>query len=149
MAFTPVEVTGTFKGANKEALAGRISATLSTPIQNADVSISPTKIVSNLVGGVLSMNLVANNDPATLPVGSFYTFRIELQRTESREFKALVEYNVPEGKVDISKLYEGSGFIGARVRPQISVSPTNQELAEALVVLGLAEQVQKPYARDL
>lgn len=147
MAFTNIEITGTFNGANKEGLTGRVTATLSTPIQNADVSVSPSKIVGQVKNGALSMKLVANNDPATLPVGSFYIFRIELQRTEFREFKALVEFNSPEGKVDISKLYESSGFIGARIRPQISVSPTNQELAEVLVDLGLAEQVQKPFAR--
>lgn len=147
MAFTNIEITGTFKGANKEGLNGRVIATLSTPIQNTDVSITPTRIVGAVTNGTLSMTLVANNDPATLPVGSFYTFRIELQRSEAREFKALVEYNVAEGKVDISKLYESSGFIGARIRPQLSVSPTLQELSEVLFDLGLAEPVQKPFAR--
>jgi hypothetical protein len=149
MAFTNIEITGTFKGPSNEALTGRVTATLSTPIQNGTTSITPTKITGNVANGVLSMKLAANNDPATLPTGSFYTFRIELQRTEVREFTAIVEYNVAEGKVDISKLYESSGFIGKKVRPQISASPTIQELSEALVDLGLVEQVQKPFARDL
>jgi hypothetical protein len=149
MAFTNVELTGTFKGANEEPLTGRVTATLSTSVQNGTLSIAPTKVVGNVVNGALSMHLVANNDLATLPVGSFYVFRVELQRTETREFKAIVQSNAPEGKVDISTLYESSGFIGAKVRPQISASPTLQELSEVLVVLGLAEEVQKPFARDL
>lgn len=151
MAFTNITVTGTFEGSNGAPLNGHVTATLSTAIQNGTTTIAPLRVVGKVENGHLSMVLLANNDPETLPSGSYYTFRVELQGTSAYEFKAVVDHASPEAKVDITKLYESSGFVGvgSKLRPQISVSPTIQEVAEVLVILGLAEQVQKPFARDL
>ena len=111
MAFTTVTITGSYETPAGQPAQGVITATLSEPIQNGTTQIDPTPIQGQIVdgqvmdnSGELPFTLVANNDPATLPVGSSYQFTVELDNAPLQEFNAVVPYTAPSGTVDLSAL---------------------------------------------
>lgn len=111
MSLTTITITTTEKRANGEAAQGTITATLSETIHNGSEAIDPTPIVGELnsEGKLKSQSgtpftLIANDDTATTPAGSTYTFLIELDNAPVRSFAAVVKHTSADGTVTIGEL---------------------------------------------
>ena len=111
MAFTLITITSTNQTASEQAATGTITATLSQRIQNGVTIIDPTPITGQInASGQLvntlgqAFQLVANDDPSTLPQGSYYTFTVQLDSAPVRAFNAIVSHTASGGTVDLSAL---------------------------------------------
>jgi hypothetical protein len=111
MALTQITITGSFNRPSGEASQGTITATLSETIQNGTQVVDPTPVVGELspAGKLQNQNkeafkLYANDDTATEPQGTSYSFLIQLDNSPPRQFSAIVKHTASEGKVDISEL---------------------------------------------
>jgi hypothetical protein len=111
MSLTSITITGTFTRENGEGAQGTVTATLSQTIQNGTTVIEPTPVVGELssTGKLLNQagaafTLYANDDAATSPQGTSYSFLIEVDNAPVREFRAVVKHSAAEGKVDITEL---------------------------------------------
>lgn len=72
MAFTTVTVTRDYDLADGTDPTGTVSFTPTTPMVNGPTVVA-AKVTHRLdVDGVLSIDLAANTDPATVPTGSYY-----------------------------------------------------------------------------
>jgi len=142
MAFTTITIEGEVKGPHGEPVNGSVRAILSTTVTNGSTTVVPVTVTGRIQNGQLSMHLIANDDPDTLPKGSFYKFIVSSANIKPYEFTVRIKADTPEGKIDLSKLYEESGFIGAKVRPTMLASATTQEIVEALRTLELIEYAE-------
>jgi hypothetical protein len=159
MAFTNCTITGTFHDANENPLNGTFEATPSGVMQNSGVTTSPKVVKAKITAGVLSVKLVANDDPGTLPnVGPssldggivFYTIKIQLGGAVLEEFTVFVRHEKAEW--DITELREKAGRVGIApsTRQPLTTRATNQEIVELLGNLGLCEVIQvQPLSGEL
>ena len=99
MSFTAVTITGSFERADGTPEQGQITATCSHALRNGVESIEPDPIVGRLddEGKLVNesngaFSLVANDDPATVPEGSWYSFVLELDSAPVRGFSAPVPH---------------------------------------------------------
>src|SRR5215469_7967195 len=100
MPFSFVKVKGTFKDPTGKAQNGTIEILLSNVMINGKETIEPSPIRSVFTNGKFEVTLAANNDPATLPINSIYTFNTQIYGTSpgtSKSFKTFV----PTGKTEI------------------------------------------------
>lgn len=105
MAFTPITVVGTFEDASGKPATGRVTATPSHVFTNGEDAVTTKPIVGTIVGGKLSFKLMASNDPETIPVEAFYTFRLEtFTGGPPTIFKAVVPYTAPGREIDWTTL---------------------------------------------
>ena len=111
MTLTAITVTGTFTRPDGTAMTGTGTATLSHRLVNGTTVIEPTPIpfmlsstgtVVNLSG--LPLVLDANDDAATAPVGSFYTFTLTLDDAPLDPFDVFIPHTAAGGTVDLSTL---------------------------------------------
>lgn len=108
---TFIKVTGAFERADKTPATGTITATLSGKITNGELTIEPTPILGELnnEGKLIAQSggpfeLAANDDPATLPVGTTYSFVVKLDNAPVREFDATVKHAAVKGEVTLTEL---------------------------------------------
>lgn len=111
MSFTTITITGSFERPNGEPAQGSIVATLSETIQNGTEIVEPNPVMGVLNGegklvseSLQPFTLAANDDTDTTPVGSTYTFLVELDTAPVRSFTATVPHAASEGKIDLSVL---------------------------------------------
>jgi hypothetical protein len=110
MALTSITITATETAPSGGEATGTITATLSEQIQNATTTIEPEPILGELVGGKLlnqahkAFTLYANDDAATSPAGTYYSFVVQVAGAPVREFTAIIKHTAAEGKVDITEL---------------------------------------------
>lgn len=99
MTLSLITITATFNvPGGGDPLTGKVTATLSEAIQNGTTIIEPEPIVGVLNdAGQLVANdgespyrLYANDDAATIPAGSRYSFLVEIESAPVREFQAVV-----------------------------------------------------------
>ena len=103
MAFTEATVTHTFKNADGTASSGAIQFTLNKRITNGNETITPSAITANLdSNGKLSVKLVSNQDPATLPEDSQWRMDWRILGAEPETFTIIVPTG--GGTVELSKL---------------------------------------------
>lgn len=141
MAFTLVEIAGTFAQASSKPGGGKVTATLSKPIENSNKTLQVAPIKAPIQNGKVVLKLYANNDPETLPQNSFYTFLVEPAQADSYTFKTIVPHNAVGGKIDLSELYVNSGLLSlpTQNRPLLTSKSSTQVIGETLAALGLVE----------
>lgn len=112
MAFTVITITASFDRPDGQPASGTVTATLSETIQNGTEVIDPTPIVGVLNSsgqlvndsGLAPFTLVANDDPATTPAGSVYSFLVELDSAPVDDGSAVVPHTASAGTIDLSVL---------------------------------------------
>lgn len=111
MSLTTITVTGAFTRPDGTPAQGSVTATLSAPLTNGTAEVEANPVVGSLnaLGQLvastgLPFTLVANDDPATVPVGSHYTFLLDLDSQPLREFEAVISHSAPGATVDLSTL---------------------------------------------
>ncbi len=101
MASTLVTVTGTWNDpGGSDPKTGKVTATLNEAIQNGTIVIEADPVVGYLNDagqlvaddGESPFKLYANDDTATSPPGSFYSFLVEIDNAPVREFAAVVSH---------------------------------------------------------
>lgn len=99
MALTVVTITGTFEvPSGGDPINVKLTAWLNKAFQNGTKVIEPEPIVgvANSSGQLVAddgespFTLVANDDAASTPPGSFYSFLIEVDNAPVRSFNAVV-----------------------------------------------------------
>lgn len=105
MAFTVVTLTGTFQNADGTPADGTVQFQLTQPMANGDVIIetTPLAVILNASGG-FSVPLRANDDTATLPVGTQYVVIERVTSTSNREYAITIPHAAVGGTVDLSTL---------------------------------------------
>jgi len=159
MAFTKCTITGTFKDPSGNLLNGTFEATPSGVMQNEGVTASPKTIKAKITAGVLSVELLANDDPGTLPLNGptsldgglvYYTLKITLGGSVEENFTVYVLHEKLEW--NITELREKAGRVGIppSTRLPLTTRATNQEIVELLGFLGLCEVIQvQPLSGEL
>jgi hypothetical protein len=105
MSATLIAVTGKYANADGTAAVGTVTFVLSEPIANSDVIYHQLPQTNTLSGtGAFSQTLVANDDSATSPTGSFYTVTENISDAPQRVYSIVVASASPHGTVDISTL---------------------------------------------
>ncbi len=113
VSFTPITITGDFTRPDQDVPQGTVTMTLSCRLVNGTEVAVPTPIVGVVntatVGLLLAPSLkplmvLANNDAATEPAGSTYSFVIELDNAPLVEFDAVVPATAPGATIDITAL---------------------------------------------
>jgi hypothetical protein len=163
-SYTPITITGTFKGTGGIAAFGQVTFQLTVPlVDNAGIQIvsnDPLTFVLNGSGQLPSGSIVpANNDPLSFPLGTSYlvTFEVNGQQWASN---VIVPYNAAGGTIDMTALKpalqgptwsygsvtEGAviasgvtaamlgGATGASVTAAVATETTRATAAEALAV---------------
>lgn len=110
MAFTLVTLDnpGGYNKPDGTPANGTLIITLSDTLLNAGEVIEPTPITALIDNGKIvnssyqPLQLVANNDPGTTPVGSNYKFELTLDSSQFITFRAVISNASPT--VDISTL---------------------------------------------
>lgn len=98
MAFTTVTITETFEpdqpgGATPE---GSVTFTLSQRIHDASGhEVDPEPITVALVAGAISVELYANDDSTTAPVGSYYRVDFDLIGASRQPSKTIAVPHTP------------------------------------------------------
>jgi hypothetical protein len=98
VAFTSVTVTGSYG----EAPGGTITFTLCQPMTNQNVIAPAEPIVVTLTGGTFSQELLANNDPGTVPQGVWYGVTEQIAGCQPRDY--FISVPAAAATVDISTL---------------------------------------------
>lgn len=105
MAFTLIQVSGTYLLPTGQPATGSVSFTLTAPMRDAstDVTIAPTEQVVALDNsGSISINLYANDDPTTQPDGVTYEVNERLNETGYNKYFITVNHNSPNAQFDLS-----------------------------------------------
>jgi hypothetical protein len=91
MAFTTVNVTGTYVNEDQTPAAGTIQFQLTEPISNGGTTIWPVPVTVTLnASGGFSVPLAANTDAGTEPTGSQYVVIERVSSTSNREYMIVV-----------------------------------------------------------
>lgn len=102
MAFTTVTVTRDYDLADGTDPAGTVTFTPTTPMNNG-VTVVAAPVVARLdVDGLLSIQLAANTDPATLPTGAYYLVQ-EVIGGASRSYYVQIRHDIGS-TIDLSTL---------------------------------------------
>jgi len=105
MAATVITVTATYLNPDGSAASGKVTLALSEPIANANVIYHVQPQIATLNGdGTISQPLVANDDTATTPTGSFYTVTEDIEDAPQREYVVVIPHAASDATVDLSTL---------------------------------------------
>lgn len=110
MAFTTITVTSDVDNPDLSDASGTVCATLSGPMLNSGVQIDAQPIcgvIQNgelLTQGLQPFELAANDDTATTPEGTHYTFGITVDGAPYGEFDAVVSHTASGGTVTLAQL---------------------------------------------
>ena len=108
MSFTTITVTETFEPEQPGGTtsAGTVTFELSERIHDGSGNeIEPELITATLVSGVLSVQLYANDDPATVPLGSHYLVEFFVTGMEGKQpISIVVPHAAPGGTCTLSSL---------------------------------------------
>ena len=105
MAFTLINVTGTYLLPTGAPASGSVSFTLTAPMRDAstDITITPQEqVVALSASGSISINLYANDDDTTQPDGVTYEVNERLNETGYNKYYFTLNSNSPNGTFDIS-----------------------------------------------
>jgi hypothetical protein len=105
MSFTAITVTGDFKDAAGNTLAGSVQFTLSGPMQDSadKIIVAPVQITAEVTAGALSQSLYANDDTTTQPPGTSYAV-VEQVGGVSRRYNITVPHAAGSGTIDLAQL---------------------------------------------
>lgn len=117
MAFTHLTLTRDYDFADGNPPIGLVTFTPSAWLVNAGVVVPPTAVAAKLdVEGRVTVALVANTDPGTTPVGSYYTVREEIVGQPERSYRIIVSYDIPS-PADLSYLAGFTIVVGTEGEP--------------------------------
>jgi len=102
VAFTTVTVTGNYDLADGTDPTGTVTFTPTSPMVNGPTVVAAPVVGKLDVDGVLTIDLAANNDPATLPTGVSYLVK-ESVNGAVRSYYVVVPYDAGS-PVDLSSL---------------------------------------------
>lgn len=102
MAFTTVTVTRDYDLANGADPAGTVTFTPTAPMVNGPTVVAAPVVGTLDVDGLLSIDLAANTDPATLPIGVSYLVK-EVVGGASRSYYVVIRHDIGS-TVDLSTL---------------------------------------------
>lgn len=105
MAFTLINVRGTYLLPTGLPASGSVSFTLTAPMRDAstDITITPQEqVVALSASGSISINLYANDDETTQPDGVTYEVNERLNETGYNKYYFTLNSNSPNGLFDIS-----------------------------------------------
>lgn len=105
MAFTLINVRGTYLLPTGAPASGSVSFTLTAPMRDAstDITITPQEqVVALSPSGSISINLYANDDDTTQPDGVTYEVNERLNETGYNKYFFTLNSNSPGGTFDIS-----------------------------------------------
>lgn len=110
MAFTQIQVTGSFQSTTgSEPAAGQLTFTLTRPMSNSNVIVTPSPITATLDDdGSFNVTLVANDDPDTAPSGVWYGVTEQIIDGQPRDYFIVIPAAADGGIVDISTLMPGT-----------------------------------------
>ena len=104
-SFSHITVTRDYNLATGDSPSGFVYFTPSTWLVNNKVTLGPAPVTAALDSlGQISISLVANNDPGTVPPASFYTVREAILGQPTRTYKVAIPYNATNATVDLSTL---------------------------------------------
>jgi hypothetical protein len=106
VAFTQVTVTRDYDLATGDAPTGTVSFTPSQWLVNGTTVPAAAVTVALDVAGVITVDLFANTDPATVPAGSYYTVREDIVGQPRRTYTVIIPH-------DFSSTIDLSGLVGA------------------------------------
>ena len=116
MAFTSINVTGTFKNPDGSDAAGTITFLLTEQMENGGIIIEPEPIVATLSGtGTISQSLPANDDSGTSPTSTQYIVIEQTSGSRNREYAFTVLSASPGGTMvlpgpaDVGAIFDGEG----------------------------------------
>lgn len=108
MAFTIIQVTGTFRNPDGTPAAGMVRFTLSSPMYdtstNEIATVASKSIVWGGAGASFTTPLYANNDPTTTPTGVTYLVEESPTYGKTRTYQVVIPYNAAGGTVDLADL---------------------------------------------
>jgi hypothetical protein len=106
-SFTEVVVTGSYTTENGQPAQGTLTFTLSQPMANG-MTVPPSPITVTLrEDGSFTVNLLANDDAATVPQGVRYGVTEQINGAQPRDYFVVVSHDT--SPVDIATLMPGEG----------------------------------------
>lgn len=110
MAFTHVTITRDYDLATGAAPAGSVVFTPSAWLVNSGVTVPAAAVAARLdTTGQITVDLVANTDPATAPAGSYYTVRENIVGQPTRTYTVIIPHSAGS-LVDLSGLGGTFGY---------------------------------------
>ena len=155
MAFTLINVTGTYLLSTGAPASGSVSFTLTAPMRDAstDITITPQEQVVTLSpSGSISINLYANDDETTQPDGVIYEVNERLNGTGYNKYFFTLNSNSPGGTFDISDVvpnnepivtynYATKEYVDSRTSSgELAFTPTSE--ITSTTVQGAIEEVR-------
>jgi hypothetical protein len=155
MAFTLINVTGTYLLSTGAPASGSVSFTLTAPMRDAstDITITPQEqVVALSPSGSISINLYANDDETTQPDGVIYEVNERLNGTGYNKYFFTLNSNSPGGTFDISDVvpnnepivtynYATKEYVDSRTSSAtIAFTPTSE--ITSTTVQGAIEEVR-------
>ncbi len=108
MSFTTRTVTHQFQNGDGTPASGALSAVLTGRMTNGSMTILPTEVSAPLnSAGVVTINLAANDDPATMPTGVGWQLSIRLIGMDVEEYVVTVP-SAGSGNLDLGSLLPGA-----------------------------------------
>jgi hypothetical protein len=108
MAFTAIQVTGTYQSESGAPASGTLTFQLTQAMENTNVVITPSPIVVTLdSSGHFTQTLLANDDAGTVPPGVMYGVTEQVTSAEPRDYFITIPSGLG-GTVDISTLMPGA-----------------------------------------
>ncbi len=108
MAFTHVTVTATYLKSDGVTPATGTVTFLATGVMrdtSTDISVAPTEQTAVLdENGSISVELIANNDPYTVPTGVSYEVTERIDESAENKYFVSINSNTPDGIADLADL---------------------------------------------
>ncbi len=101
--FSQVTITGNYG----PGATGTLTFTLTLPMSNGGVIMTPSPVVATLSNGQFSIQLAANDDAATVPPGTFYGVTEQIVGAQPRDYFISVPSASAGGSIGIDALMPG------------------------------------------
>lgn len=153
MAFTLIEVTGTYLLSTGAPASGSVSFTLTSPMRDSstDITISPQEqVVALNASGSISINLYANDDETTVPDGVTYEVNERLNETGYNKYFITINSNSPGGTFDLADVVPNE-------QPIVTFNYATKEYVDSRIGVDaqliefapLAKYLQPPFRQQL
>lgn len=157
MAFTLIEVLGTYLLPTGQPASGSVSFTLTAPMRDSstDITIAPSEQVVALdASGSISINLYANDDPTTQPDGVTYEVNERINETGYNKYFITINHSSPGGQFNLADVtpnyepittynYATKEYVDSTVGAADSISFTPTAEITATTMQDAIEQVRE------
>jgi hypothetical protein len=101
--FSEVTITGNYG----VGAAGTVTFTLTLPMANGGQIMLPAPIIAQVVNGLFSVQLAANDDALTVPPGTFWGVTEQIAGAQPRDYFITVPSASAGGSIGIDTLMPG------------------------------------------